>query len=236
MGRSALGPPPLPPSALDFGRELLLGFCPLRLFDQEVSAHLVHSGRHAISQSPFHGKIRGVTLLTRGEFGRLLFGALLRGNELRLERFDMGLKRSDDLVGEPPFVRDAGAPSATLGGPIDFVPALRGPNPGSFVVSKRLLPPAAFGALPDGLGRHAQEFGGLPVGKPLARQIVPRPKTSDAIMPRRGGTLLHRPVSAQDKAGKNVTSLHKNDLMLTLVLEFYFTSSTSASAMPQQYE
>jgi hypothetical protein len=27
--------------------------------------------------------------------------------------------------------------------------------------------------LPNRLGRHAQQFGGLPVGKPLARQIVP---------------------------------------------------------------
>jgi hypothetical protein len=42
-------------------------------------------------------------------------------------------------------------------------------------------------------------------------------------MPRRGGTLLHRPVSAQDKQTENVTSLHKDDLMLALVLEFYFT-------------
>ena len=130
-----------------------------------------------------------MTLLAPGEFSRLLFGALLSSGKLRFECFHMRLKRPDDLIGEPAFVRDACALSATVPGPIDIVPALGGPNSGSFIVSEGLLPPASLGPLPDGLGRNAQEFGGLPVGKPLARQIVPAPETSDAIMPRRSKDL-----------------------------------------------
>ena len=52
--------------------------------------------------------------LARGEFGRLLFGAQLGRGELRLERLDMGFERSDDLIGEPPFVDDAGAQRAIV--------------------------------------------------------------------------------------------------------------------------
>ena len=50
-----------------------------------------------------------MTRLARSEFGRLLFGALLGGGKLRLERFDMRFERSYDLVGQRSFVHNAGA-------------------------------------------------------------------------------------------------------------------------------
>jgi hypothetical protein len=59
--------------------------------------------------------------------------------------------------------------------------------------------------LPDRLGRHAQQFGRLPVGEPLARQNCPPPlrrRTLRVAMLRRGETLVHRGLSAQDKAGR----------------------------------
>jgi hypothetical protein len=40
-----------------------------------------------------------VARLARGELGRLLFGSKLGGDKLRLERFDMGFERSNDLIG-----------------------------------------------------------------------------------------------------------------------------------------
>ena len=146
--------------------------------------------------------------LARGEFGRLLFGALLGGGELRLERLDMGFQRPDDLIGERPFVQNAGAQGAIVRDPNDIVPTLGRPNPRSLVVSERLLPTAALRPLPDGLGRHAQQFGRLPVGKPLARQIVPRPLRRRTPSSCRGAarTLVHRGLSAQDKADGYMTS------------------------------
>ena len=45
--------------------------------------------------------------LARGKFGRLLFGPLLGGGKLRLERFDMGFEHSDDLIGQRAFIRNA---------------------------------------------------------------------------------------------------------------------------------
>jgi hypothetical protein len=115
-----------------------------------------------------------MTHLACGEFGRLLFGALLSGGKLGLERFDMGFERSYDLIGECAFIHDARPERAIVRDPNDIVPTLWRSNPRSLVVSERLLPPSALGPLPDRLGRHAQQFGRLPVGKPLARQIVPR--------------------------------------------------------------
>src|ERR1700722_10010593 len=151
-----------------------------------------------------------MTRLARGEFGRLLFGALLSSGKLRLERFDVGFKRSDDLISQCSFVDDAGAQSAIVRDPNEIVPALRGPNPRSLIVSERLLPPAALGPLPDRLSRHAQQFGRLPVGKPLARQNCPQSvKTSDPLAPSCRGaaaTLVHRGLSAQDKAPRYVRS------------------------------
>jgi hypothetical protein len=91
--------PALKPSGRELGSEPFFGLHPLRLFNRQVGGHLVDSGRHPVGQSPFNRKIGGMARLARGEFGRLLFGALLGGGELRLERFDMGFERSDDLIG-----------------------------------------------------------------------------------------------------------------------------------------
>jgi hypothetical protein len=87
---------------------------PLRLFDREVSGHLVDSGRHPVGQSPLNREIRGMTRLSRGKFGRLLFGALLGRGKLRLERFDMGFERSYDLIGERSFVDNTSAQSTIV--------------------------------------------------------------------------------------------------------------------------
>jgi hypothetical protein len=110
--------------------------------------------------------------LTRSKFGRLLFGALLGGRELRLERIDMGFERSDDLIRQRSFIRTPESMSAAVN-PSDVLPTLRWPNPRSLVVPECLLPTATLRPLANRLGRHAQQFGGLPVGKPVARQIVP---------------------------------------------------------------
>jgi hypothetical protein len=110
--------------------------------------------------------------LARGKFGRLLFGPLLGGRKLRLERIDMGFERSDDMIRQRSFIR---IPKAlrTAVNPNDVVPTLWRPNSRSLVVSERLLPSAALGALPNRLGRDAQQVRRLPVGKPLARQNCP---------------------------------------------------------------
>ena len=82
--------------------------------------------------------------LSRGKFGRLLFGPMLGGRKLRLERFDMGFERADDLIGQRSFIRipeAAGArPSIRT---TSFQPSGR-PNPRSLVVSERLLPRPRF--------------------------------------------------------------------------------------------
>lgn len=114
--------------------------------------------------------------LARSELGRLLFGAMLGRRKLRLEGFDMGFERSNDLIGQRSFVRKTRPQAATVRKPRKIVPTLRRTNPRSLIVSERLLPPAALGPLPNRLGRYAQQFGGLPVGKPLARQNCPPPK------------------------------------------------------------
>jgi hypothetical protein len=163
----------LEPSAAKLGRELLFGLHALRLFHRHVSGHLVDPGRHSVGQSPFDGKIGRMARLAGSEFGRLLFGPLLSGLNLSSERFDMGFEGSNELVGKRSFIRIAEALSATVS-PRAVVPTDRWPNPRSLVVSERLLPLAALRPLPNRLGRHAQQFGGLPVGKPVARQIVPR--------------------------------------------------------------
>jgi hypothetical protein len=111
--------------------------------------------------------------LARSELRRLLFGPMLGRRKLSLERFDMGFEHSDDLIGERSFLRI----SEALGVAVDpraVVPPIRRSNSRPLIVSERLLPMAALRPLADRLGRHAQQFGGLPVGKPLARQIAPR--------------------------------------------------------------
>jgi len=110
--------------------------------------------------------------LARGKFGCMLFGALLGGRKLRLERIDVGFERSDDLIGKRSFVRTPEAMSTAVN-PSDVVPTLWWPYPRSLVVSECLLPMATLRPLANRLGRHAQQFGGLPVGKPVAGQIVP---------------------------------------------------------------
>jgi hypothetical protein len=74
--------PTLKPAAREPGGEPLFRIHPLRLFDRKVSGHLVDPGRHPVGQSPFNGEIRGMAHLACGEFGRLLFGALLSGGKL----------------------------------------------------------------------------------------------------------------------------------------------------------
>jgi hypothetical protein len=142
------------------------------LFNNQVGGHLIDPSRHSVGQRPFDSEIRGMPRLARGKFGRLLFGALLGGRKLRLERIDVGFERSDDLVRKRSFIRTPEDMSMAVD-PRDVVPTLRWPNSRSLIVSERLLPSAALGALPNRLGRDAQQFGGLPVGKPVARQIVP---------------------------------------------------------------
>jgi len=110
--------------------------------------------------------------LARGKFGRLLFSPLLGGRKLRLERIDVGFQGSDNLIRQRPFI---GIPEVlrTAVHPNAIVPTVGRPNPRSLVVSECLLPMAALRPLANRLGRHPQQFGGLPVGKPVARQIVP---------------------------------------------------------------
>ncbi len=97
-----------------------------------------------------------MTLFPLGEFGSLLFGALLGGRELRPEGFDMGFKRSDDLVGERALIHDPGAQRATTEHPNNIGPTLGRPNSCSLVVPERLLPLPTFSPLPDRLDRHVQ--------------------------------------------------------------------------------
>ena len=137
--------------------------------------------------------------LARGKFGPLLFGAKLGSRKLRLERFDMGFERPDDLIGQRAFIRIPEALRAAVN-PSAIVPTLGWSNPRALVVSKRLLPTATLRPLANRLGRHAQQFGGLPVGKPLARQIVP---SRLDVGPRRSAcgaarTLIHRGLIAQE--------------------------------------
>jgi hypothetical protein len=142
------------------------------LFNRQVGGHLIDPSRHPVGQRPFDGEIRCMPRLARDKFGRLLFGPLLGGRKLRLERIDVGFERSDDLIRQRPFIR---IPEAlrTAVNPNDVVPTLWRPNPRSLIVSERLLPSAALGALPNRLGRDAQQVRRLPVGKPLARQNCP---------------------------------------------------------------
>jgi hypothetical protein len=167
IGRVTLEPP-----AAEFGRELLFGLHALRLFHRQVGGHLVDPGRHSVGQSPFDGKIGRMTRLARSEFGRLLFGPLFGGLNLGFERLDMGFEGSDELVGERSFIKISQALTTAVS-PRAVVPTGRWPNPRPLVVSERLLPLSALRPLANRLGRHAQQFGGLPVGKPLARQFVP---------------------------------------------------------------
>jgi hypothetical protein len=160
------------PAAGELSGESFFGVHPLRLFNRQVGGHLIDPGRHPVGQRPFDGEIGRIPRLARGKFGRLLFDALLSGRQLRLERIDVGFERSDDLTRKRSFIRTSETMSAAVN-PTDFVPTLRRPNPRSLVVSERLLPMATLRPLADRLGRHAQQFGGLPVGKPVARQIVP---------------------------------------------------------------
>ena len=191
--------PTLEPAARELGGEPLFGLHPLRLFDRQVGGHLIDPGRHPVGQSPFDGQIGRMARLARGEFGRLFFRSMLGGRKLRLERFDMGFERSDELIGQRPFIRIPGALGAAID-PSDIVPAIRRPNSRSLVVSERLLPKAALRPLADRLGRHAQQFGGLPVGKPLARQNRPPPVRRRTAPPARGAarTLNHRGLIAQE--------------------------------------
>jgi hypothetical protein len=160
------------PAAGELSGESFFGVHPLRLFNRQVGGHLIDPGRHPVGQRPFDREIRRMPRLARGKFGRLLFGPLLGRRKLRLERIDVGFERSDDVIRQRSFIR---IPKAlrTAVHPHDVVPALRRPNSRSLVVSERLLPMATLRPLADRLGRHAQQFGGLPVGKPVARQIVP---------------------------------------------------------------
>jgi hypothetical protein len=160
------------PAAREFSGESFFGVRPLRLFNRQVGGHLIDPGRHPVGQGPLDGKIRRMPRLARGKFGRLLLGALLGDRKLRLERIDVGFERSDDLIRQRSFIRTSETMSAAVNRH-DVVPALRRPNPRSLVVSECLLPTATLRPLANRLGRHAQQFGGLPVGKPVAGQIVP---------------------------------------------------------------
>ena len=160
------------PASRELSGESFFGVHPLCLFNHQVGGHLIDPSRHPVGQRPFDGKIRGMPRLARGKFGRLLFGAMLGGRKLRLERIDVAFERSDDLIRKRSFVRTPEAMSTAVN-PSDVVPTLRWPNPRSLVVSECLLPMATLRPLANRLGRHAQQFGGLPVGKPVARQIVP---------------------------------------------------------------
>jgi hypothetical protein len=174
----AIGRATFEPSPPKLGRELLFGLYALRLFHRQVGGHLVDPGRHSVGQGSFDGKIGRMARLTCGKLGRLLFGPLLGGRKLRLERIDMRFERPDDLIGQRSFIRIPEALRAAIHAS-GVVPTLRRPDPRALIVSERLLPSAALGPLSDRFGRHAQQFGGLSVGKPLARQIAPVGKTSD---------------------------------------------------------
>jgi hypothetical protein len=160
------------PAARELSGESFFGVHPLRLFNRQVSGHLIDPSRHPVGQHPFDGEIRSMPGLARGKFGRMLFDALLGGRKLRLERIDVGFEGSDDLIRQRSFIRTPEAMSTAVN-PSDVVPTLRWPNPRALVVSECLLPMATLRPLANRLGRHAQQFGGLPVGKPVARQIVP---------------------------------------------------------------
>src|SRR5258708_39022496 len=147
------GPPP-EPAARELRGESLFGVNPLRLFNDQVGCHLIDPRRHPVSQGPFDGKLRRMPRLARVEFGRLLFCPLLGGRKLCLERFDMGFERSDYLIGQRSFIWIAEALSAAVN-TSGVVPTLRGPNPRSLVVAKRLLPTATLRPLANRLGRHA---------------------------------------------------------------------------------
>ena len=105
---AGVGRATLKPAARELSGEPFFGVHPLRLFNRQVGGHLVDPGRHPVGQSPFDGEIGRMARLARGEFGRLLFGPLLGGRELRLERFDMGFEHSDDLIGQRSFIRNFG--------------------------------------------------------------------------------------------------------------------------------
>src|SRR3984893_7199224 len=141
------GPPP-EPAARELRGESLFGVHPLRLFNDKDGCHLIDPRRYPASQGPFDGKLRRMPRLARREFGRLLFRPLLGGRKLRLERFDMGFERSDNLIGQRSFIWIAEVLSAAIN-PSGVVPTLRGPNPSSLVVAKRLLPTAALRPLPN---------------------------------------------------------------------------------------
>jgi hypothetical protein len=160
------------PAARELRGESFFGVHPLGLFNRQVGCHLIDPGRHPISQGPFDGEIGRMSSLTRGKFGRLLLGPLLGGHKLRLERLDMGFEHSDELIGQRSFIGIAGALSAAVN-PSHVVPTLGRSNSRPLIVSKRLLPTATLRPLANRLGRHAQQFGGLPVCKPVACQIVP---------------------------------------------------------------
>jgi hypothetical protein len=167
-----VGRPTLEPAASEPGCEPFFGVHSLRLFNQQVGGHLIDPCRHPVGQGPFDGEISRMARFARSEFGRLLFGPLLGGLNLGFERFDMGFEGPDELVGERSFIKISETWGAAVS-PRAVVPTLRWPNPRSLVVSERLLPLAALRPLANRLGRHAQQFGGLPVGKPLARQFAP---------------------------------------------------------------
>jgi hypothetical protein len=161
--------------------------------------------------------------LARCEFCRLLFRSLFGGPNLGFERFDMGFQGSDELAGKRSFIRIAEALSAAVS-PRAVVPTGRWPNPRSLVVSERLLPLAALRPLANRLGRHPQQFGGLPVGKPLARQFAPvnedvgPPRT---VIPRRTKTLNQPGLTTQERANRYLCprgNNHLNDRKHTGVL------------------
>jgi hypothetical protein len=190
------------PAARELSGESFFGIHPLRLFNRQVSGHLIDPSRHPVGQRPFDGKIRSMLRLARGKFGRMLFGALLGGRKLRLERIDVGFKRSDDLIGKRPFIRIPEALTVSVN-PSAVVPTLRRPNSCSLIVSERFLPSPTLGALPNRLGRDAQQVRRLPVGEPLARQIAPVGKTSDdpaPPSPSAARVLPHLGRGAQDEA------------------------------------
>jgi hypothetical protein len=97
-----------------------------------------------------------------------------RAPRIRPSVFRRAAQRPYDLIGKRAFAHNAVARSAVVRDSSKIVPTFGRPNPRSLVVSQRLLPPAALGPLPDRIGRHAQQLGRLPVGKPLTRQNVPR--------------------------------------------------------------
>ena len=111
------------PAARELSGQSFFGVHPLRLFDRQVGGHLIDPGRHAVGQRPFDGEIRRVPRLARSKFGRLLFGPLLGGRKLRLERIDVGFKHSDDLIGQRAFIRIAEVLSAAIHPNASFQPS-----------------------------------------------------------------------------------------------------------------